>query len=79
MTRCFRRDTNQWRKMPVKTAAVFLRAFDKIEAGDDHGLDLKKLSGREGFRLCIGQYRAIYTHETEVIVIDAGPRGDIYR
>ena len=67
------------RKMPVKTAAAFLRAFDKIEAGDDHSLDLKKLSGREGFRLRIGQYRAIYTHETEVIVIHAGPRGDIYR
>ena len=41
------------RKMPVKTAAAFLRAFDKIEAGDDHGLDLKKLSGREGFRFRI--------------------------
>ena len=66
------------RKMPVKTAA-FLRAFDRIEAGDDDGLDLKKLSGREGFRLRIGQYRATYTHETEVIVIDAGPRGGIYR
>ena len=57
----------------------FLRVFDKIEAGDDHGLDLKKLSGREGFRFRIGQYRAISTHEAEVIVIDAGPRGDIYR
>jgi mRNA interferase RelE/StbE len=67
------------RKMPVKTAAGFLKAFEKIEAGDDHGLDLKKLSGRAGFRLRIVQYRAIYTHETEVIVIDAGPRGDIYR
>ena len=67
------------RKMPVKTAAAFLRAFEKIEAGDDHGLDLKKLSGRDGFRLRIGEYRGIYTRETEVIVIDAGPRGDIYR
>lgn len=67
------------RKMPVKTAAAFLRPFEKIEAGDDHGLDLKKLSGRDGFRLRIGEYRAIYTRETEVIVIDAGPRGDIYR
>ena len=67
------------RKMPVKTAAAFLRAFEKIEGGDEHGLDLKKLSGRDGFRLRIGQYRAIDTHETELIVIDAGPLGDIYR
>jgi mRNA interferase RelE/StbE len=67
------------RKMPVKTAAAFLRAFEKIEAGDDHALDRKRLSEREGFRLRIGQYRAIYTHETEVIIIDAGPRGDLYR
>ncbi len=49
------------RKMPVKTATAFLRAFEKFEAGDDHGLDLKKLSGRDGFRLRIGHYRAIYT------------------
>ncbi len=67
------------RRMPVKTSAAFLKAFERIEAGDDHGVDLKKLSGREGFRLRIGQYRAIYTYETEVIVVDAGPRADIYR
>ncbi len=67
------------RKMPENTAKAFMAAFENIEAGRDWDLDVKKLTGREGYRLRIGQYRAIYTHEIEVIVIDAGPRGDIYK
>lgn len=67
------------RKMPVKTAKAFLAAFKRIEVGGDNFLDIKKLSGREGFRLRIGRYRAIYTFEEQVIVIDAGPRGEIYK
>jgi mRNA interferase RelE/StbE len=66
-------------KMPRKTADAFYAAFDKIEDGKASGLDIRKLSGREGFRLRIGTYRALYTHDLEVIVIDAGSRGDVYK
>lgn len=68
------------RKMPQNMALRFFTAFDKIEAGDVSGLDIKMLAGREGYlRLRIGTYRAIYTVEMELIVIRVGPRGDVYK
>lgn len=68
------------RKMPLATSKRFFKAFDKIEAGDVQGLDIKPLSGRDGFlRLRIGQYRAIYTVDMELIVITVGARGDVYK
>lgn len=68
------------KKMPVATAKRFFSAFDKIEADQVEGLDIKPLSGRDGFlRLRIGQYRAIYTVEMELIVITVGPRGGVYK
>lgn len=66
-------------KMPKQTAARFFAAFEAIEEGRAEKLDIKPLSGVDAFRLRIGKYRAIYTHEFEVIVIDAGPRGGIYK
>lgn len=48
----------------------------------EEGLDVKKLSGREGRRLRIGGYRAIYTIDGEqliILILDAGPRGGIYK
>ena len=46
------------------------------------GLNIKKLEGREGFRLRIGGYRAIYRRLNDTMVIDVinvGSRGDIYK
>ena len=68
--------------MPRKIAIQFRAEFDRIAASDTGGLDIKKLQGREGYRLRIGRYRAIYEIEGEtinVLVLDAGPRGDIYK
>ena len=48
-------------KMPKKIMGQFFNAFDKLAENDEEGLDVKKLSGREGCRLRIGGYRAIYT------------------
>ena len=48
----------------------------------EDGLDIKKLEGREGFRLRIGSYRAIYHKINDIMVIDVinvGIRGDIYK
>lgn len=66
------------KKMPADIRGRFMGAFEMIEAGSGEALDIKKLQGREGYRLRIGGYRAIYTKDMEVIVIDAGPRGGIY-
>ena len=66
--------------MPVKTRNAFMTAFQDIEDGKTDGLDIKSLSGRDGYsRLRIGSYRAIYTVNMEIIVIRVGPRGDVYK
>ncbi len=69
-------------KMPGKIARQFFNAFDKLFENNSEGLDVKKLSGREGHRLRIGGYRAIYTLNGEqliILILDAGPRGGIYK
>ena len=69
-------------KLPRKTAILFRAEFDSFAARDTEGLNIKKLRGRDGYRLRIGGYRAIYEIEGEtinVLVLDAGPRGDIYK
>ncbi|MBU1171271.1 MAG: type II toxin-antitoxin system RelE/ParE family toxin [Proteobacteria bacterium] len=68
------------KKIPVKTRESFMTAFEDIENGDTDGLDIKSLSGRDGYsRLRIGSYKAIYTINMEIIVIRVGPRGDVYK
>ena len=70
------------RKMPRHHADSFRSAFEQIAAGDSQGLDIKALQGREGYRLRSGDFRAIYEIDGEqinVLVLDAGPRGDIYK
>jgi mRNA interferase RelE/StbE len=69
-------------KMPRVIAAQFRAGFGRIAARDADGLNVQKLQGRGGYRLRIGSYRAIYEIEGEtinVLVLDAGPRGDIYK
>jgi len=70
------------KKMPRKIAGQFFHAFDRLAENNEEGLDVKKLSGREGRRLRIGGYRAIYTIDGEqliILIVDAGPRGGIYK
>jgi len=70
------------RRMPRHHADNFRTALERIATGDSQGLDIKALQGREGYRLRSGDYRAIYEIDGEqinVLVLDAGPRGDIYK
>lgn len=70
------------RKMPRHHADNFRSAFEQIAGGDSQGLDIKALQGRKGYRLRFGDYRAIYGIDGEqvnVLVLDAGPRGDVYK
>jgi len=42
---------------------------------------VKKLKGRDGYRLRVGDWRVVYDIEAGklvLIVIEIGPRGDIY-
>jgi mRNA interferase RelE/StbE len=52
------------------------------EDPDAPGLDVKKLTGREGFRLRVGGYRVIFErHEDRlvIIVVTIRARGDVYK
>ena len=67
------------RRMPANTAR---RIVGKIEAyaaapGSQQN-NVKKLQGREGIRLRVGDWRVIM-HDGEVLdILDIGPRGGIY-
>ena len=70
-------------KLPTKTAVQFLNAFEQLATGAEQpAFDIKKLEGREGYRLRIGGYRAIYRFLDAIMIIEVlkiGSRGDIYK
>lgn len=69
-------------KLPPKVVEQFKQAFGHLAMDDESLLDIKKLEGREGFRLRIGSYRAIYRKLNDVMIIEiikVGSRGDIYK
>jgi mRNA interferase RelE/StbE len=70
-------------KLPIKTASQVLTAFEQLSTGTEQPqLEVKKLQGREGYRLRIGGYRAIYRLFNEVMIIEVlkiGSRGDVYK
>ncbi len=69
-------------KLPRDVAERFHRGFEQIASGRGQNLDISPLRGRDGYRLRIGKYRAIYQltdGRVRVIVLDVGARGDIYK
>jgi mRNA interferase RelE/StbE len=63
--------TKALRKMQSKRAAAIIANGEPV--------DLKTLQGSEFFRIRVGQDRVIIDDQTmQVLVIKAGPRGDIY-
>ena len=71
------------RRMPRPLATRFLSAFEILATGkSQRKLDIKQLSGREGYRLRIGNWRALYHIEEDQLIIEVvkiGPRGDVYK
>lgn len=70
-------------RMPKPLAGRFLCAFERLARDPSRSdLDSKPLVGRDGYRLRIGEWRAIYRIEADrlvIMVLDIGPRGDIYK
>ena len=70
-------------KLPSEIRVEFQQAFRLLaESPTRRDLDVKSLQGREGYRLRISQWRAIYRVEAKrliIIVLDIGSRGDIYK
>lgn len=59
-----------------ETQKRIMDAVDKLPAGN-----VRKLQGRDGYRLTIGGYRVLfdYIDDATVDVTAIGPRGDIYK
>lgn len=69
-------------RMPKYSARKFILAFEQLAQGNNRQLDIKQLENREGFRMRIGTYRAIYRILEDVLIIEVlkiGSRGDVYK
>ncbi|HYF88921.1 type II toxin-antitoxin system RelE/ParE family toxin [Azospirillum sp.] len=69
------------RRTPRNTADLIRQKIEEVAADPAKARNVKKLKGRDGYRLCVGDWRVVYTIEAGVpvlIVIEIGPRGDIY-
>ncbi|MCA4895604.1 MAG: type II toxin-antitoxin system RelE/ParE family toxin [Cytophagales bacterium] len=67
-------------KLSDAISTPILKSIESL-AFNPRPLGCKKLKGREGFRIRIGDYRVIYTIFDKVLlveVIDVGNRKDIY-
>ncbi len=69
--------TRALRKMQAKRASAIIAKVEAFARGDT--VDLKKLQGGDFFRIRVGQDRVIIDDQSmTVLVVKAGPRGDIY-
>lgn len=67
-------------RMPANTA-LLIRSKIEQYAADPASLanNVKRLKGRPGFRLRIGDYRVIFDQDGTVMdILEIGPRGSIY-
>ena len=84
---------NDWRYILLKSAERYLkriqpksrqRIFEELDKllSDPTQVDFKKLKGRSGYRLRVGDYRVLIEIKREerlLIITNIGPRGDIYK
>ena len=69
------------RRIPRNTAELIRQKVQEVASDPAGARNVKKLRGREGFRLRVGDWRVVYEIKADVlilIVIDIGPRGGIY-
>jgi len=70
-------------KIPSKAAQSIRRKLEAIAANPyGNHPDAKKLQGREGYRLRIGDWRVIYEIQNDrlvILVLKIAPRGEVYR
>ncbi|WP_203157491.1 type II toxin-antitoxin system RelE family toxin [Methylobacterium aquaticum] len=67
-------------RMPPDTEALIRGKLDQV-ARDPASLanNIRAMRGVQGYRLRVGDWRALFTSEDErIIVHDVGPRGSIY-
>ena len=67
-------------KMPANTARVIRRKIEQYASNPDSmANNVRKLQGRDGYRLRVGDWRVIFDHDGVVLdILEIGPRGSIY-
>ena len=68
-------------RLPDEVARRILARLAGLET-NPRPADVKKLKGRDAWRIRVGDYRVIYEihdRELQILVITVGHRGDIYR
>lgn len=67
--------------MPRNNADLIKLKVREVAADPTAARNVKKLKGRPGYRLRVGDWRVIFTLDNDelvLIVIEIGPRGDVY-
>lgn len=82
----FSRDAHkQLLKLPGRTHDLIVEKLTYLAndfGGGNQNLDIRKLSGREAYRLRVGNYRVIYiidAKQKEMVVLVVAHRKEVYR
>ena len=59
--------------------ARIMNALDKLEEEPPQG-DIRAMSGKEGFRSRVGNYRILFQiTENSIVIVNIAPRGEVYK
>jgi mRNA interferase RelE/StbE len=66
-------------KMPANTARLIRRKLEQYASNPDSmANNVRKLQGREGYRLRVGDWRVVFDRDGVVLdILEIGPRGSI--
>lgn len=70
------------RRMPTNTATLIRSKIETVAQDPFAAPGVKKLVGRDGYRLRVGDWRVLYFLDGQrlrVLVTEIGPRGGIYQ
>jgi len=70
------------RRMPANLSLLIRKKIETVEQDPVGAQGVKKLSGRDGYRLRVGDWRVLYLLDGQrlrVLVTEIGPRGGIYQ
>ena len=73
ITKTAQKQLGKMQKQDALPLIEILKQYESTKQGD-----VKKLQGRDGYRLRIGNMRAIFEIIDDMIVLQAGYRGNIY-
>ena len=70
------------RRMPANQSLLIRKKIETVAQDPVGAQGVKKLSGRDGYRLRVGDWRVLYLLDGQrlrVLVTEIGPRGGIYQ